>query len=112
MHVLASQVTSASSAGPLAAILNIWLAAWAIRRKGEFDYQLDQTAKAVRWILVAVCLGLPFRIGQLLNPTMRVCLGIAGIAFLVWPNLAYHMTRFLRLIKVLPTGPPESLTGT
>lgn len=109
MHV---QAARASSPGPLAAILNIWLAVWAIRRKGELDYQLDRTAKAVRWIIVAFCFGLVFRAGQLLSPTTRVCLGIAGIAFLVWPNLAYHITRFLRLIKVLPTGPPESLSDT
>jgi hypothetical protein len=101
MLAIASQ---SSGAGTAAAILNIWFVCWAIRHRGELDYDLDPTARAVRWLVVAVCFGLVLRLPQLLNPpSLRVCVGIVGIAFLVWPNLAYHTTRFLRLIKLLRT---------
>jgi hypothetical protein len=31
----------------------------AIRRKGELDYELDDTAKFIRWIIASLCLGIP-----------------------------------------------------
>ena len=99
MATLASQ---SAAVGPVAAILNIWFVCWAIRRQGELDYDLDRIARAVRWVIVIICLGLVFGLPQLLNPpSLRVCVAIIGIAFLVWPNLAYHTTRFLRLIRLL-----------
>jgi hypothetical protein len=88
--------------GSAAAILNIWFVCWAIRRQGELDYELDLIARVVRWVVVALCLGLVFEFPQLFNPpTLRVCVAFFGIAFLAWPNLAYHTTRFLRFIKFI-----------
>ena len=33
------------------AMANIWIAVRAIRRKGELDYELDDTAKFIRWVV-------------------------------------------------------------
>lgn len=98
----------------IASVGAIWVCAWAIRRKGEFDYPLDFTARIIRWLAVIVFMGLPVEIPQLLTPAARVVLGFTGVAFLVWPNFAYHLTRFLRWCRLLPTtqGPaPDRSSG-
>lgn len=70
--------------------LGIWLAAWAIRYKGEWDYKLSSTAKGVRWSVV----GLGYVLAASLpGPApMRLVPGLLGHCFLCWPNLAYHLT--------------------
>jgi hypothetical protein len=98
----------------IASVGSIWVCAWAIRRKGEFDYPLDFTARVIRWLAVVVFIGLPVWIPQLLNPVARVVSGFTGLAFLAWPNFAYHLTRFLRWCRLLPTAArsrPDSPTG-
>lgn len=90
----------------IASVGSIWFCTWAIRRGGEFDYQLDFTAKIIRWLAVVVFMGLPVEIPKLLTPSERVVLGFIGVGFLVWPNFAYHLTRFLRWCRLLP-GPPH-----
>jgi hypothetical protein len=80
----------------------MWFVAWAIRRRGELDHQLDVTAKTIRWVVVALFLGLPVQAPQLVtSPNIRLSLGTIGVAFLVWPNFAYYLTRVLRRWKVL-----------
>jgi hypothetical protein len=82
-----------------ACVASVWLAVWAIRRRGELDHELDSTAKLIRW-LIAVCgLTLWPMIG---SSTLRMSVGFTGMLFLVWPNTAYHLTRLLRFLHVLP----------
>jgi hypothetical protein len=88
------------------AICNIWFVVWAIRHKGELDYDLDPTAKWIRWIVVAIFLGTPIFRPELFGPrpTLRVCVGMVGLLFLVWPNSAYHLTRLLRILRLIATA--------
>src|SRR6266496_2436836 len=74
-----------------------WLAFWAIRRRGEFDYELDLMGKIVRWAIVVLALFLVQIPGPKLA-TFRVIVGCVGMAFLVWPNFAYHLTNILKQI--------------
>jgi hypothetical protein len=89
--------------GTLTAIANIWLCVWAIRHKGQLDYELAPTAKWIRWIVVAMFLGTPIFRPELFGarPTLRVCIGMVGLLFLVWPNFAYHSTRCLRAMRLI-----------
>jgi hypothetical protein len=89
--------------GTLTAIANIWFCVWAIRHKGQLDYELDPTAKWIRWIVVAMFLGTPIFRPELFGarPTLRVCIGMVGLLFLVWPNFAYHSTRCLRAMRLI-----------
>ena len=92
------------------AIANIWFVSWAVRHRGELDRELDSTEKFLRWLIVIVCLGIVIQFPQFLNPPrVRVCVGFLGIAFLVWPNLAYYVARFLRLLRILPNRNREKL---
>jgi hypothetical protein len=86
-----------------AAICNVWLAVCAIRKKGELDYDLDPTAKRIRWIVVAVFLGTPILRPALFGPrpAVRLCVALVGLVFLVWPNFAYHLTRLLRALRLI-----------
>ena len=86
--------------GALASLGSVWFCSWAIRRGGEFDYPLDFAAKVVRWALVIVLLGSAEYFPGL--STYRLTLGLGGIAFLAWPNFAYHLTRLLRWCRLLP----------
>ena len=89
--------------GTLAAICNIWFVVWAIRHKGELDYDLDPAAKWIRWIVVAIFLGTPIFRPELFGAraTLRLCVGMVGLLFLAWPNSAYHMTRLLRALRLI-----------
>lgn len=70
----------------------LWLSSWAIRKRGEFDRELDRPAKIVRWGIVILSFAI---VGQLPGPghatTRIVALGL-GLALLCWPNFAYHLT--------------------
>ena len=93
----------AATASIWAAIANIWFVAWAIRRKGELDYDLDSTAKFVRWVVASFCLGISILRPEVLkSPNLRIAVGFVGLGFLIWPNLAYHLTSLLRFLKFLP----------
>ena len=73
----------------------------AYREQGEFDHELDFAAKLIRWF-VAVCgLTLWPWIG---STKLRIFVGVIGMLFLVWPNTAFHLTRLLRFLRVLPKG--------
>ena len=109
MHVTV-QDAAAGPGGIWIAIANIWLVSWAVRHRGELDHELDSTAKFIRWMIAFVCLGVAVQFPHFLNPPpARVSVGMLGIAFLVWPNLAYYVTRFLRLLRILPNENPEKL---
>lgn len=86
--------------GAIAGFGSLWFISWAIRRKGEFDYPLDLTGKIVRWVLAVALLGAFQYFPGGSSP--RGILLLCGLAFLAWPNLAYHLTRFLRRCRVLP----------
>lgn len=65
------------------AIANIWFVIWAIRRRGEFDYDLDSTAKLLRWLTALACLCLAIEFPRVFKSTnVREGVGIVGIAFL------------------------------
>ncbi len=72
-----------------AKIACIWLSVWAIRRKSEVDYPLGTSAQWIRWIVVllgfTVAYFAPFK-------SLRLASGFTALAFLCWPNLAYHLT--------------------
>jgi hypothetical protein len=89
--------------GATAGFGSLWFISWAIRRKGEFDYPLDFAGQVVRWVLVVVLLGAfqYFPGGSAPRGISLVC----GLAFLAWPNFAYHLTRLLRFCKLLPKAP-------
>ena len=102
-------VSQGGRVGPATTILNIWFVWWAIRFKGELDYMLDLTARVIRWLVIAICLGFVCGLPELVYPpTLRVCVAFIGVAFLVWPNLAYHATRVVRLIKLIRTPDPSN----
>jgi hypothetical protein len=107
------QEASFRSEGTWAAVLNVWFVVWAIRRKGELDYKLDGTAKGIRWLIVLLFLGTAVQAPWLLNPpSVRLCVGFIGLGFLVWPNLAYHLTGLLRRCKLLRNSDAEELDQT
>jgi len=79
-----------------AKIACIWLSVWAIRRRAEADYPLDKLTRTVRWVTVAVGFAIAY---YLLGPELtyaRVAGGLLGLAFLCWPNFAYHLTNLFR----------------
>ena len=76
----------------------IWLVVWSIRRRGDMDEKLDRTAKAFRWAVVGAGWILAAVPGGRLGPPRAVA-GVLGLAFLCWPNLAYHFVNFLRREK-------------
>lgn len=69
--------------------LGIWFSCWALRYTFKWDYKLSTAAEVTRW---AVVLG-GYTLGVSL-PTLalRLASGFTGLAFLCWPNFAYHLT--------------------
>jgi hypothetical protein len=68
--------------------LGIWFASWAVRRKGKWDYRLSAAAEVTRW---GAALGGYILAASLPTPALRLTAGFTGLAFLCWPNLAYHL---------------------
>jgi hypothetical protein len=67
----------------------IWFSSWALRYRIGCDYKLSGVAEATRWTIILV--------GYLLAaalpiPMARLISGFVGLAFLCWPNFAYHLT--------------------
>jgi len=70
--------------------LGIWFLVWGVRYKADQDFKLSGTAKIVRWAVVGIGYVLA---ASLPGPGfVRLVPGLAGICFLCWPNLAYHLT--------------------
>jgi len=89
-----------------ACVLSVWAGVWAIRHRGELDHELDIVAKVIRW-LIAI-LGLT--VWPLFDSSnIRICIGLTGMLFLVWPNTAYHVTRLLRSLHILPKVKTEEV---
>jgi hypothetical protein len=95
MLVPANLASTSSGTGMLVGVLNIWLAVWAIRRKGEFDYELDKPARLIRWSMVGIGFGLIPRVPNQWAHAgdVRISLGVLAMAFLCWPNFAYRLRR-------------------
>jgi hypothetical protein len=93
-----------SYAGRLAAdAVCIWLAVWAIRKKHGLDEKLDRNAQAVRWLIVVSSFGLALLRGPEFK-LIRIFAGLLLLAFLCWPNFAYHLTGLFRRSPPTPNG--------
>jgi hypothetical protein len=75
--------------------VSIWFFFWPFRRKYELDYKLDRIAQTVRWSIVLAGFGVALLPGPQIKD-IRIITGIIFVAFLAWPNLAYHLTQFFR----------------
>lgn len=83
--------------------VGLWLGFWGLRQKLECDYKLDRTARTLRWCIILigwVLASLP--VGELRY--LRAAGYLAGIAFLWWPNFAYHLMRLIRRQQTPDTG--------
>jgi uncharacterized protein DUF3592 len=72
--------------------LGLWLSIWAIRYNAGVDYKLGAKARAIRWMLVVCCFALTSLPGAEIG-WFRVSSYLAGLGFLCWPNLAYHVSK-------------------
>jgi len=76
-------------------IVCIWFAFWSVRRGAEADYPLNRTAKKVRWTAVSIGFFVGYY-GYYAPANFGGSIRVAGflwvMAFLCWPNLAYHLT--------------------
>lgn len=112
-YLLAFREFISRGLGALAALSSVWFVSWGIRHGSDLDYPLDFTGQVVRWILVVVLLGAGASFPGFSEP--RLILGMCGLAFLAWPNSAYHLTRFLRWCRLLPAArqpAPDRPTGS
>lgn len=69
--------------------IGMWFGVWAIRYKAGLDYKLSTRAGALRWAIVITFFALTALPGASLG-WLRVSSFLVGLAFLCWPNLAYH----------------------
>jgi hypothetical protein len=79
-------------------VVCIWLVSWAFRRKYETDSPLDGTGQFLRWSFVVGGLSTGFLRGGNLGG-LRVAGLVVGMAFLCWPNLAFHMVEILHKVR-------------
>jgi hypothetical protein len=80
--------------------LGLWLSVWAIRFSAGIDYKLSARGKAIRWVVVVICFALTSVPGANVG-WFRVLSYLVGLAFLCWPNLAYHLSK---LFEEWPTA--------
>jgi hypothetical protein len=83
----------------VAGAVSIWFFFWPYRRKYELDHKLDRTAKTVRWSIVVAGFGIALLPGPELK-IVRIAAGIVLVAFLAWPNFAYHLAWLFRRTHV------------
>jgi len=76
--------------------LGIWFAAWAFRKRYEVDYRLDRGMQILRWSVIGVGFAMAQIAGGTAAKWVRLCGAFIALAFLCWPNLAYHVTRLFR----------------
>jgi hypothetical protein len=79
--------------GLIARAAGVWFVVWAIRNKGGFDYKLDGLSFITRWSTVLIAFSLVFVFSRLAMSAPRLVALCIGMAFLVWPNLAYYLSR-------------------
>jgi hypothetical protein len=70
--------------------VGLWLSIWAVRFSAGIDYTLSAQGKTIRWTVVVICFALTSVPGASLG-WFRVSWYLVGLAFLCWPNLAYHL---------------------
>jgi hypothetical protein len=75
--------------------VSVWFFFWPYRRKFELDYKLDRAGNIVRWSVVLAGFGVALLPGPRFGAT-RVVAGMVLLAFLAWPNFAYHLVRLFR----------------
>lgn len=85
-----------------AKIACIWFSVWAVRRKAEVDYALERPARVVRWSVVVVGFVMGYYLPGPKFGYLRVAGGFLGLAFLCWPNFAYHLTNLFTKEKGEP----------
>lgn len=85
-------------------VLWAWMAS--IRRRGELDIPLDPFAAWVRWVTFGALFGVTWAfVGR--NTVIAVSAYLMSLAILSWPNLAYWLTRGLRLGRLAPVASAE-----
>jgi hypothetical protein len=80
--------------------VSVWFFFWAYRRKYELDYKLDRTAQTVRWSIVLAGFDLALLPGSEFK-IVRITGGFVLVAFLAWPNFAYHLAGVLGRRKLM-----------
>jgi len=78
----------------------IWFAVWAIRKRYDVDEKLDRAAQTVRWCIVATSFGLVLVPGPEFK-LVRIVAGVLLLAFLCWPNFAYHLRQLFKRSRAL-----------
>lgn len=96
LNILEVNSVLTNSINILAKALGVWFIFWSIRRKGEFDLPLDVVAATLRWIIVLLSFGIAGQMVGSARIVPRSILLIIGLAFLCWPNFAYHLTKLFR----------------
>jgi hypothetical protein len=83
--------------------VSIWLLVWSLRSRGELDLELDQTAKRIRWSMVAMGIFIFWASAEILAGCAWCVLAgwIWATAFLAWPNFAYHLAALLRKLRLI-----------
>ena len=84
-------------------VASVWFIAWAIRRRGEFDIKLTKLEQLVRWLVAAFCFALTLLPGPRLA-IPRVIVGLTGMGFVAWPNLAHRLSVLPHLIPAENTN--------
>lgn len=69
----------------------LWFVAWGIRKKYDLDLGLSTRGWLIR--LLVICCGIfSLCLRSHKYEYVRVVGGLLGIAFLVWPNFAFHLS--------------------
>jgi hypothetical protein len=87
--------------GLAASAASVWLLFWAIRRTYEVDEKLDRRAQILRWSIIAAGFAATLPPGSTFK-WVRIIGGFLGLAFLCWPNFAYHLRHLGRRNHTLP----------
>jgi len=85
--------------------VSLWFVFWSIRRGSEVDEKLDSTAQLTRWAVVVF----GYLAGSVPGPRFaifKVIVLLLGLAFLCWPNFAYHLTNLFRRRNDAPQNSP------
>jgi len=72
--------------------LGLWLSIWAVRFSAGVDYKLSVRGRTIRWLVVVLCFSLTSMPGAGLG-WFRLSSYLLGLAFLCWPNIAYHLSK-------------------
>jgi hypothetical protein len=76
-------------------VVGIWIVFWAYRSHYALDYELDRAGHVLRWSVVLLGFSSVLLPGSEFA-YVRVAGGVLGLAFLVWPNFAYHLRQLFK----------------